>query len=398
MKNLLKVNLFILTMALQACYSGENSNEDITNTSLKNVSSNSSANNLITANNNGNDNNAILLDGVLHQIWESTNDLTQLKNKTDTGVAPDSEHVYQSTTSGQQLSNNYGSRMHTRITVEDSGTYQFYIASDDSSELYFAELGQPMEKIAFINGWVRFQAWNKKISQQSREVQLESGKVYRLEALHVDTGGGDHLSIGWTKNAGTTIEVISDIEMKYEAGTTPAFICGAAGDWTLDNELSQLSFVTTKNTHIVESHEFHNLTGDISNNVAQLSVNLNSVDTGIELRNERILEHLFQVSSYPLATATVAVPNTVAALNAGETLSTDITLSVDLHGTQNTIDSKVIISCISQDVLMIKNERPVLISAEDYELTGGIETLRNLASLLSITPTVPVDLVLIYKR
>ncbi|MDO8262768.1 MAG: cellulase family glycosylhydrolase, partial [Gallionella sp.] len=52
--------------------------------------------------------------------------------------------------------------------------------------------------------------------------------------------------------------------------------------WTLDTTASYLNFVTTKNTHNVEVHNFGTLSGDISAaGVATLTIDLNSVNTAV---------------------------------------------------------------------------------------------------------------------
>lgn len=399
MKSFPAMKLLFFSVVLQACSGSDGSSGKTSD----DIPSNDAINSNTQAEAANSEDDTILVDGVLHQIWKHTDSLSHLKEKINAGIPSDINQVYQTTTSGDQiLASTHASRMITRITATDSGIYQFYIASDDHSELFFSALGQPMEKIASVKGHTRFQRWTQQGSQQSKGIQLDTGQVYQLEALHVDTGGNNHLSIGWGKNA-EAITVISDIKMQHEqsddgVGDTAPAICGAVGDWGLDNELSQLSFVTTKNTHIVESHQFNSLSGDISGDIAKITAHLGSVNTGIALRDERIIEHLFQVLSNPVATATVKVPSIISTLKVGESISENLTLSLELHGTTNDMTSEVILHCISQDMLMVKTLRPILISSKDYGLTAGIEILRDLAGLSSIAPVVPVDLVLIYKR
>ena len=67
----------------------------------------------------------------------------------------------------------------------------------------------------------------------------------------------------------------------------------AHADWYLDNESSRLSFVTTKNTEIAEVHRFLVLHGKVdSKGAAQLEVELESVNSGIPLRDERMRNQL----------------------------------------------------------------------------------------------------------
>ena len=73
--------------------------------------------------------------------------------------------------------------------------------------------------------------------------------------------------------------------------------------WSLDNEKSVLSFVSTKAIDIAEVHRFTNLAGRISDKgKAVVTVALDSVHTGIEVRDERMRELFFDTGTYANAT------------------------------------------------------------------------------------------------
>ena len=74
----------------------------------------------------------------------------------------------------------------------------------------------------------------------------------------------------------------------------------AHADWYLDNESSRLSFVTTKNTEIAEVQRFLVLHGKVDGKgAAQLEVELESVNSGIPLRDERMRNQLFEIKTFP---------------------------------------------------------------------------------------------------
>lgn len=82
-----------------------------------------------------------------------------------------------------------------------TGNYTFWIASDDSSELWLSEDATvgARRKIASVAP-ARFtqpRAWDSYGSQKSRPIFLETGKRYYLEALHQDNGGVNHLAVAW---------------------------------------------------------------------------------------------------------------------------------------------------------------------------------------------------------
>lgn len=74
----------------------------------------------------------------------------------------------------------------------------------------------------------------------------------------------------------------------------------AHADWYLDNESSRLSFVTTKNTEIAEVQRFLVLHGKVdAKGAARLEVELDSINSGIPLRDERMRKELFEIKTFP---------------------------------------------------------------------------------------------------
>lgn len=168
--------------------------------------------------------------------------------------------------------------------------------------------------------------------------------------------------------------------------------------WALDAAASYLNFVTTKNTHVVEVHNFTRLGGDISSaGVATLTIDLATVNTGIELRDQRMRDLLFQVTTYPTATVTLTLPaGLIANLAVGTTSEINITASLDLHGATQPVATRVSVQKLTSTRLLVQNITPVLISAPDYGLTEGVEALRAAVGIASISKAVPVDFTLVY--
>ena len=70
----------------------------------------------------------------------------------------------------------------------------------------------------------------------------------------------------------------------------------ARADWYLDGESSRLSFVSTKNANVAEVQRFLVLHGKVDpEGLAQVEVELESINSGIPLRDERMRKELFQV-------------------------------------------------------------------------------------------------------
>ncbi|CAA6810964.1 MAG: Polyisoprenoid-binding protein YceI, partial [uncultured Thiotrichaceae bacterium] len=80
----------------------------------------------------------------------------------------------------------------------------------------------------------------------------------------------------------------------------------ATADWSLDNEQSSLYFASTKTEVTSEINRFKTLTGSITEKgVATLEIDLASVDTGVEIRDQRMGKYFFEIDKFATATATI---------------------------------------------------------------------------------------------
>jgi len=121
---------------------------------------------------------------------------------------PDSQE-YLTTFDGQEHGDNYGSTVRGYLIPPTTGTYQFWIASDDASELRLSTNATPAGAtvIATVAGYTNPYAWTSNASQQSATVTLTAGQAYFIEARQKEGGGGDHVSVAWT-GPGITQQVI----------------------------------------------------------------------------------------------------------------------------------------------------------------------------------------------
>ncbi len=168
--------------------------------------------------------------------------------------------------------------------------------------------------------------------------------------------------------------------------------------WSLNSAASYLNFVTTKNTNVIEAHGFDQLSGGISDTgTATLVIDLSSVNTAITLRDQRMRDLLFEVASYPSATITLTVPNgLLASLAVGSTNEIDITATLNLHGINQPLATRLSVQKLTASRVLVQNLTPVLVSAADYNLSTGVEALRAAVGIASISKAVPVDFTLVF--
>ncbi len=172
--------------------------------------------------------------------------------------------------------------------------------------------------------------------------------------------------------------------------------------WTLDQQRSKLSFASVKNGSIVETHQFAVLSGTLlAEQTAKLEIDLASVQTGIPIRNERMREHLFKVPKF--ATATVTAPISMSDLDLvsmgrGESLQSSVSATVSMHGVELDLDVQFVLTVLADGSVQAISSSPLVVNAEQFGMLAGLEKLRELAGLNSISPNVPISFALTYSK
>jgi rhamnogalacturonan endolyase len=94
---------------------------------------------------------------------------------------------------------NYGARISGYLYPSTSGQYVFWIASDDSSQLWISSDALPAHTslAASVPDQTNLRQWDKYPQQQSVPVSLIAGHKYFIEVLHKENTGSDHLSVAW---------------------------------------------------------------------------------------------------------------------------------------------------------------------------------------------------------
>ncbi|HWK52799.1 MAG TPA: YceI family protein [Hyphomicrobiales bacterium] len=182
-----------------------------------------------------------------------------------------------------------------------------------------------------------------------------------------------------------------------------ALLSGAAmaqADWTLDGGASSFHYVTSKNAAVSEVNSITGLSGAIgADDKATLQLDLSTVNTAVEIRDERMRDIVFQVADFPSATISVTVDGEgLEQMQTGMPVSGSYTASVDLHGMTQELEAELEIVKLDANTLQVNLARPLIVNAASFGLQDGVEELRNLAALTTINPNVVVDFSLLYRK
>ena len=172
----------------------------------------------------------------------------------------------------------------------------------------------------------------------------------------------------------------------------------ASAQWSLSNEASTLSFVTIKADHVAEVHTFDELSGAIGEDGSvSIEIALASVNTLVPIRNERMQSMLFETDLFPRATITSQINSDRLAnitLGSSEEMGLDFTL--ELHNQSHTYNATVLVSR-QEAGLIATTLKPIVVNAESFDLVAGVEALRGVAGLPSISRAVPVSFTVVFE-
>ncbi len=74
-----------------------------------------------------------------------------------------------------------------------------------------------------------------------------------------------------------------------------------------------------------------------------------------------------------------------------------IEVMLDLNGQQVVLTADVAVSHASNETYIVSSRKPIILNAASVDLVDGIEALREVAGLSTISKAVPVSFVLSFK-
>ncbi len=173
----------------------------------------------------------------------------------------------------------------------------------------------------------------------------------------------------------------------------------AQAAWQLDNTQSRLSYISIKKGDVAEINHFTTLSGRLDEQgKATLSIQLDSVKTQVDLRDERMRTVLFETSKFSQAQFSAQFDlHKLQQLAVGSMMVLRLEGEFSLHGIQQKMPAELAVSKLSEHRLQVSSYAPLVLDANYFQLAQGVEKLRELAGLPSISMAVPVSFVLIFK-
>ena len=169
-----------------------------------------------------------------------------------------------------------------------------------------------------------------------------------------------------------------------------------ADTWTLNGDMSNIAFGSVKNEYNGEVHHFNTLSGSVdAQGRVVVSIPLASVETMIDIRNERMRELVFKNSPTAKVSTTVDMV-ALDTLGVGESMVLEAEGTVSLLGQEVPFYSDLFVIRVGEDKVMVTTDGMLMLATDDLGIDAAIDQLQEIAGLDSITRVSPVTVRLVF--
>ncbi len=175
---------------------------------------------------------------------------------------------------------------------------------------------------------------------------------------------------------------------------TPAF-----AEWKSVDDQSRVAFGSVKKDVVGEVHHFNRVSGSVSDGgELKINIDLSSVETNIDIRNERMAKHVFDAGK---ATATITGQIDMAeitSLKPGEMTVIEVETQLAFAGSENDVDAEMLVARLTDNRVLVTTSDFIMLSTEDLGIDAGIDELMKLAKLPGITRVTPVAIRMVFDK
>ena len=145
---------------------------------------------------------------ITREIWHNCkgNTIEDVLQTIEQRLQPDSTSRIKSFETPENFADNYAQRIRGYLHPPQTGEYSFSIKANAVGALLISTDATPD---------------NKRRLEKAEKVRLTAGEVYYIEALHKESTGLDHFTVGWTLPSGETETPIPGARLSVEARFVP---------------------------------------------------------------------------------------------------------------------------------------------------------------------------------
>ncbi|MBO9476772.1 YceI family protein [Shimia sp. R11_0] len=176
-------------------------------------------------------------------------------------------------------------------------------------------------------------------------------------------------------------------------------LAGGHEKWSAVEAESVIAFGSIKGNEFGEVHTFDGVTGKVNEKgEVAVSIALSSIETNIDIRNERMIEHVFKAADAKAQLNGEIDFDEVHDLKVGDTTVVDFEGVLSLVGVEADVEAEMFVARIAEDRVLVTTANMIMLSTEDLGITAGVDKLKELASLDSITRVTPVTVRMVFEK
>ena len=177
--------------------------------------------------------------------------------------------------------------------------------------------------------------------------------------------------------------------------TSAAFADGH-GTWTSTE--AAVAFGSIKKDTVGEIHHFTNVKGEVTEDgQLTITIDLASAETNIDIRNERMQEHVFAGMPNAVFSGSVDMSE-VENLAVGETTLAYVEGDLSLGPVDAFVDTDMLVARLAEDKVLVTTSDFIIVSTADLGIDAGVDKLMELANLPGITRVTPVSIRMILEK
>jgi hypothetical protein len=198
---------------------------------------------------------------------------------------------------------------------------------------------------------------------------------------------------------------MEDILMKYVFGLVVAGAMMATTAfahehmvWKSVDADSSVAFGSVKKDTVGEVHHFEHVngTGNKAGEV-EISIDLTSVETNIDIRNERMMKYVFGDAAQATLSGSVDM-EAVMGLAVGETMIADFEGKLSLLAQTAYVDAEMLVARLSETRVLVSTADFIMLETEELGVNAGVDKLMELAKLPGITRVTPVSVRMVFEK
>ena len=169
--------------------------------------------------------------------------------------------------------------------------------------------------------------------------------------------------------------------------------------WKSVDAESRIAFGSIKKNTAGEVHHFNKVSGVVKENGGLVvSVDLGSVETNVDIRNERMTKHVFQDGKATAVITGNIDMDAVNSLKPGETKIVELEALLNFAGVEAELETEMLVARLSENRVLVTTADFLMLSTEDLEIDAGIDALMKLAELPQITRVTPVSVRMVFQK